>query len=891
MKPIPLDFLLTPDGSTARKVKKRLAERAPGLHRMVGTWPELLAQVESAYLLFPDSEDWSQNITHNASRLSDAFWASSLKVAPRETIAEIDAALHCLMESAGPDADWTAMIKNVASETRTHRRLSDLSRLLDCATCLPEPMNTMGKLLASKAPPIKAIRVYSHRESMDFNAWQIAVLEKLATDASSLDTQLQSLLESSLTLPETSNATLSAVRKLYSSDIIPPKKINAIRVIAVRDSLAEAEITAGLVQKSIEKGSQISDIGLLLPEDPLTQMAVEDVFIRCGLPLSGIHRSIGKRDLGREVIRELLICLRKPAPIMAISALLTSPLMPWAMDEGQALAQAVMGGDVLLKSTKIPTAARKVMDILDTGATTTLELKGHLKSFLGLMSTEESLREHTDRAHIAAEQIQTALLNMDVFDWEILLYLIRPESLRTVKTPVYLQEAIPVFHEGALPWCQVRQLFVLGFNDRHYPSGAGTSAVFTEAEWEQIAATGWPVVTNDLIRNRQRTVFAKQLAAATDNLTLLYSCRDANGQPLEPSSSLVFLARSLGVEPDKLVLDLDRSKDLPKIPDLPLASISPPSEPRELTVTDLELGVDLLDAFGRGEGKLAPLSPSAADTLMVSPLAWLLRRLDCEPKEWAADDFDVMKAGTLAHSVFEALFQAGQPLPTEEDISDKIPKILRELTLQVAPFLRSADWRVERFKFESEVISAAIHWRKLLESCKANVVGAEQWLRGHYNDVPLHGQCDLLVQLPQDKLLVIDYKKSSSGKRRDRMRSGFDLQAHLYRLMIQTAGLPLFDSPPNDIGIVYYLLNDTTALADSPVVSDGSVPGWEIPANDISSQAMQHLDKRLAQIRRGTIRLNTVSDEDWWSKNAGLPIYALDNSPLLRLFMHTEEDA
>ena len=123
------------------------------------------------------------------------------------------------------------------------------------------------------------------------------------------------------------------------------------------------------------------------------------------------------------------------------------------------------------------------------------------------------------------------------------------------------------------------------------------------------------------------------------------------------------------------------------------------------------------------------------------------------------------------------------------------------------------------------------------------------------------------------------------------MRSGFDLQAHLYRLMIQTAGLPLFDSPPNDIGIVYYLLNDTTALADSPVVSDGSVPGWEIPANDISSQAMQHLDKRLAQIRRGTIRLNTVSDEDWWSKNAGLPIYALDNSPLLRLFMHTEEDA
>ena len=37
--------------------------------------------------------------------------------------------------------------------------------------------------------------------------------------------------------------------------------------------------------------------------------------------------------------------------------------------------------------------------------------------------------------------------------------------------------------------------------------------------------------------------------------------------------------------------------------------------------------------------------------------------------------------------------------------------------------------------------------------------------------------------------------------------------------------------------------------------------------------------------------LNTSEDEDWWKKNAGLRIYALDNSPLLRLFMHPEEAA
>ena len=153
----------------------------------------------------------------------------------------------------------------------------------------------------------------------------------------------------------------------------------------------------------------------------------------------------------------------------------------------------------------------------------------------------------------------------------------------------------------------------------------------------------------------------------------------------------------------------------------------------------------------------------------------------------------------------------------------------------------------------------------------------------------MHGQSDLLLQLPSGKLLVVDYKKSTSGKRRDRMRSGFDLQAHLYRLMIQTGGLPEFDSTPDDIGIVYYLLNDTTALADSSVNTDGKTPGWEVLSTDISSQAMQHLDRRLLQIRRGTVRLNTTEDEDWWENNASLPIYALNNSPLLRLFMRTEE--
>ena len=86
------------------------------------------------------------------------------------------------------------------------------------------------------------------------------------------------------------------------------------------------------------------------------------VFNRYGLPLSGLERGIHQRDVGKEAVRLFLVCLRKPAPIMSIAALLTSPLMPWSMEEGQNYAQAVMDGDVLLRKKQLDGYAKPLMD-------------------------------------------------------------------------------------------------------------------------------------------------------------------------------------------------------------------------------------------------------------------------------------------------------------------------------------------------------------------------------------------------------------------------------------------------------------------------------------------------------------------------------------------------
>jgi hypothetical protein len=334
-------------------------------------------------------------------------------------------------------------------------------------------------------------------------------------------------------------------------------------------------------------------------------------------------------------------------------------------------------------------------------------------------------------------------------------------------------------------------------------------------------------------------------------------------------------------------MELDRRDDRIQIPELAIAIKGEPVSPRALIIEDIDLKEDLLAAFGPAPGELAPLSPSASETLMVSPFAWLLGRLDCEPREWLTDALDPMTAGTLAHRVFEELFPANRPLIGIDGIRKQGPTLLKQFILQLAPFLRSPDWRVERLKLESEILLAAERWRNLLASWGAEVIAAEQWLRGHYKDILLRGQSDLLLRLPSGRLLVVDYKKSSSAKRRKRMRSRFDLQAHLYRLMIQSDGLPAFENTPVDVGVVYYLLNDLTALSDSAILDDGTTPGLEIIDTDISSQAMNYLNKRLDEIRAGRVLLNTTEDENWWEKNAGIPIYSLDNNPLLRLFMHT----
>lgn len=181
----------------------------------------------------------------------------------------------------------------------------------------------------------------------------------------------------------------------------------------------------------------------------------------------------------------------------------------------------------------------------------------------------------------------------------------------------------------------------------------------------------------------------------------------------------------------------------------------------------------------------------------------------------------------------------------------------------------------------------------MLTTLNAEVLGTEEWLAGTLDGLPIHGQADILLSLPDSQLLVVDYKKSSATSRRPRMQKGYDSQANLYRTMLQTGGPEKKDNTAllkklrtaNATGIVYFMTNDQTSLTDVLVKGkSGVIPGWEVLENDVSQRAMELIRERLQEVGAGQLYLNREGDGQFFDKQAGVKPYALDNSALISLF-------
>ncbi len=906
MKVPRISFLLVPDSGAGRRVRRLLAEHGACAGVVAGTWLDLLEWARRAYLVPEPADDWDEMFRNALLELEDAFWSASLSVAPDETQAAVESALLRVLTASNPGAPMGGPgVGDLPSRLGAQR--VDLSRLQELLSGrLPPELSVLRALLSADAhDAISAIQVCRLESTPFLTVWQAALVDKLNHDAGSEpesdphQVEFRSLLEQVLQggpgKPAAGALTMLQSRLFCATASKAPLDAS-VQWLAGRDFMQEAELAAGMAQNMLTEDPKLApaDIGVLLPDSFEYALAVEDAFGLGGLALSGLPVERWRRDLGGEAVFHFLYCRQKPAPAMAFAACLSSPLMPWSREDGAVLAQCVMDGDYRLSPlSSAGSEARAMLSLLREGDDEPRTLAQALQRFVTLLDGGSDFSSHIHQAARLATQLCAALESAADIDWAGLRRRATPRFITSGASPDFNQEGITIWHECQEPWRPVRHLLVLGFAEGHYPAPVKPSPVFSA---EDLAAVrehmSLPIRTpsDELAARRER--FRRQLCAAAESVSFLVPRRDPAGIAQAPSESLVFM-RQLFTQPaaaDDFVLELDVADERARVRHLPLAEPQPPRPPRAILVHDMHFERDLL-ALGRepGAGR-KPESPSSLETLMVSELAWLLRRLQAEPLQWAPEAADVTLLGRLAHQVFEGLFRPGFKLPARAEITARANALLYDAISRLAPFLRGTPWQVERRHLAAETARAAQVWRDVLEQLGAEILASEVWLQGSWSGVAVHGQADLIVGLPDNQLLVVDYKRASSRGRRTRMERGYDSQASLYRAMLQS-GTPESGEvlgarlrKAGRTGIVYFMLNDRVALSDSAISGAGKVPGWDALDNDVASAAMALIRRRVAELGDGRIRLNRSGDQEFFEKQAGVKPYALYNSPLIGLF-------
>lgn len=560
---------------------------------------------------------------------------------------------------------------------------------------------------------------------------------------------------------------------------------------------------------------------------------------------------------------------------MALASLYCSPVLCWSPENGAALASAVMGGDYTPRLTdELSDKGRTLFRLIRSPSpATTAEFKEQLRRFRNLLSDDETLAQDVLEAKVQIARLIATLgsaADAGEPDFDKAIRFSAGYQPIPARRGPYLLGGVRVMLAHEAPDRRFRKLLVLGFNDGAYPTSPSGNPFFLDSEVALIRdQTGLVLPSMASQLDGALDLFIRQLDCASEQIVLLLSERDRAGNSLAPSSSLPLIARLVAgvAAPDALVVPMTRGegtvwdrlvawRDRPEF-----KAIAAPDLPQHL-----EFGINLLGLRRKDDGSLRPQSPSRLETLLVSPLAWMLTELGAKQISWQPEALDVMLRGSLAHEVFELLFPPGTNHPDHDSVAALVPDLLMERIRAIAPFLQSPAWLVERRTLESEIIKAGRHWSLVLTALGAEIVGNEFWLSGEMFGHPVHGKADCLLRLADGQAVVVDYKKSSSGNRRKRLKAGWDLQVDLYRRMnvrvdeqssepVQRIAAALVANRLP--GVAYHMLNDGGVLVNG--LLDIESDHLEVIAGDIAEQAVAQIEARFVALRAGRLTINTTT--------------------------------
>ena len=884
-----------------------------GIGAIAGWLPLSVELLSSLYVLPAPQDNDALSILHASS--DNAPWKESLAVAPAQTAQAVIAMLKHVMCATSDFQSSSIRTNCLVNESRARHHLLALISIWDShPKIIPSDLQTvlafMGTSRDDALHSITGLKICGHGQ---LSTLERAVIDRLRQDHRISDRSEQiapgTMPRQAAPAAETDTLLGHVQRKLRSAEVERLTADDSLYVLSVRDALQECEAAAAIVQKSLDDDASLApaEIAILLPNPTHYGLYLHEAFALTGITLSGLPIATTLRDIGAEVVQLFVQSRRRPAPAMALASLLSSPLMPWPSEVGQQMSRQIMRGDFQPGIAREFTGQEAQLYSLIRGDApqTSLQLADELRRFSRLLTRDPIMADQVKGARRLIERIAATLdatpIAADIA-WDEVMAKIAFVSGSTMRGPRYCG-AITILGESELPLKSFRHVLVLGFNDGRYPAAPSGNALFLDSEIETInAGCGLALPTQAQQIDERLAVFVTQIAAASERLIILLSERDREGASLSPSSTLPLIARLVeGIkDPKDLIIPLEDPQALiwGQLLGRPDVLAVPAIEPL-LVPEYFELGCDLLGLRKTEHGEPRPQSPSRLETLLVSPLAWLLNEMDAVPVIWAPEALDVRLKGSLAHEVFERLFLPGQPLPDDAFISENVATLLSERIRSIAPFLQAKTWGLERATLEKEIIEAAAAWSQTLRDLGAEVIGNEFWLSGEVSGVPIHGKADCLIRLRNGQPIIIDHKKSKTAGRRNRLTAQWDLQVDLYRNMTvrisDRDGIEIAEISnsigtwPDRAAVAYHLMNDGGVLINGALDLPLSARVENIEG-EIATQAMAKLETRITSLQAGRLETNSASDPKFYEKTAFMGLYAFESSPLVTAFMRSDAE-
>lgn len=825
-----------------------------------------------------------------------APWRDSLEAAPAETQRAIERGLAGLAR-ATRSLDPAEIDLSRLPESRARAHLAALKSLWQDTGHLPAPLSVWAHVLGARTgDALEPLPLIDPGPCPHEDAAETALRTALAAHHGAVPEPVAAhWARRQPARGATAPGSYGALQEHLGTAAAPMGRDGRVTCHGLRDPAEEARFAAALAQRMIDDGraSDPREIGILAPDDPVTLRALRDSCDALGLPLAGAPGAAGTRDLAGEALSLALVLLSGPAPRTALASLFVSPLMPWPRETGRAMAREVMERGWSRIAAGLTGPGRDLVDALRP-AQSPAQLFARLGVLVAALQPSD----------LAPRVASLRAVTQETIDWPLLHKLATPRP-GPAEGPERFVEGVSLFGEGTVPWRPVRQLIVLGMTGPHWPRSPGSDPFFTEAEIARVReATGLALRGRRERLARGLELFRRQLCAGTEGLTLLAPARSMLGDRLSPSIGLSLIAHMLGAKaPSDLIEDV---RAMPSAR-WPVAARARPRDPgagvpvlpadgvlrlaRGLGTPD-KPGLNLLTVRSAGEGPMPPQSPSRLETLIVSPLAWLLEELDARDRTWAPESLDVMTLGTLVHQVLEDAFPEGVAPPDDATLAAAIPDHLEAALRKHARWLSGPSWATERASLRRELEVVAANWARFLSDTGAEVLHNEVALAGDHGGLLLHGKADCLLRLPDGRILVVDHKRSSAPGRRDRMAKGWDLQVALYRAMLQRPSeeSPLTRLVRDGVRIVtaYHMTRDATVLADH---EGAGIARVEAAAGDVSEHALSHLAQAVAEVAAGTVRLNRAGDARAFEKSRGIKAYALEGNPLVTAFTLPEEES